>query len=271
MVQVQHRETPIQSREIGKSSVRVYGKPYDFTLPIFRQDDLRNDFKRQQFQELRAIIEPLGFSRVYVPKTNECPATITQPSDWEQAIQDGSFTMYRGHYADGLIVPNNGPVLHRTADCPTINVTNRHTGDTIAAHAGRDSVIDRRALRGDTPRQHPSIVDSIMQHFEEVNPCSISVLVTCGIKGEDFGHPLDRGRHCTFNEKLIRHVEENWGHDCIIGDRTNGAIDLFTVIQRQFRTYGVTGVLVSPLDTFKNPNLHSHRAGDTGRNGVLVW
>ncbi|MEN9338241.1 MAG: hypothetical protein RIQ41_555, partial [Candidatus Parcubacteria bacterium] len=153
------------------------------------------------------------------------------------------FALYRGLCADGAydLDPSCGYAVS-AADCALIVAKN---GDSIiAAHAGRNSVIDMNRLKGEPGRTHESVVQAIMDRFLSLglHPGATKVWVGFSISpGPHFEHSIFDERH-PHNRRLVEFVSFTYGKECFADDgqgQTRGWLDNKELIRRQFNCEGV--------------------------------
>ena len=114
---------------------------------------------------LRSTREKLGVNIIYRPRTSFFNALIVKPTELKKNRWIEGYDIYSGCNADGVIIPTSAAIWLATADCPTIVARNRVNGKTIAAHAGRYSLVDRQRLLGKSPRQHESVVNAMVEEL----------------------------------------------------------------------------------------------------------
>ena len=161
----------------------------------------------------------------------------------------------------------------RSADCPTLVLFHEKSGTVVVAHCSRDSLLCRQEiLTGFKDRQYSTVIYPAVSKFDEsrISLHTIRAHIICGIAGKNFGHGPKHRQYGMYNQALAGFVEKRYGTNCFYGDPRDGHIELHKVIQAQLSLCGVTKVTHDGLDTFSDPRLHSNRARDIGRNGVLV-
>ena len=218
-------------------------------------------------------------SKIYAPNPSRFNARVVMT---EEGVDEWipSF-LYRGIYADGVVLCEPGTAFAlSSADCPTVVLCNPNNGRLVAAHAGRDSLIDRSFLeKGFPSRKHQSVVDAMVDSITGWSRMCIMGFVACGIGPFAYRHPLTVGSpDYNSNLRLIDHICKRWGRACV-EDCWSGTISLETIIRKQCIDQGILGSSMGsdgtctfsdkgPLD---NEALwHSHRRDDKSRNLVLV-
>ena len=195
--------------------------------------------------------------------------TFHQPN-FDTHVEDELFPwrrsvgIFRGVDADGCDIPSGCAFWLSSADCSCI-VARAKSGFTIAAHAGRDSLVDRKCLETDTPsRRHASVVDAIMARFKENGDLTadLKFFLTCGIRADAFRHRSDHPRFGQSNRKLIEHLRL-LDPMCVLGDPCEGRISLNAVVIAQLGRHGVSMSQITDdnIDTF----------ADKGLGGEYTW
>lgn len=252
--------------------IRLFGKPYDWSLanPI-------------SLQELGWQARAFGLCELLAPSPRTCNAKIADPFYLQDAVHAGEHVkLFRGVEADGVPLQEEQAAYFASADCLTIVAHDPCSGRTIAAHAGRDSLMDRRRISGKSPaREHESVVYAIADKFREYK-CDLSdlkVFMTCGIGPHDFEHPHDHPEYGDRNMDMVFDVIHKYGIHCLQGDAKRGKLILKEIVRAQFVKRGVcaSNIGSDAIDTYSDvyatgrPMWWSHRRdGATGRNGIMV-
>ena len=256
----------------GKVKILVFGK----SAP-------GHNFKPKN---LFQVVRNLGIKVLYHPDTSTFNTKICGARHFTQKFEASGRTIYSGCLADGVVLTTRGEAVWlRTADCPTIIARHGLSGEVIAAHAGRASLIDEGALQnGQIQRQPESVVGAIYErlvysehliHSGRRTAHHLETYSCCGIGPRQFRHPIDHPEHGQFNEIMNRHIVQHYGADCFLGrDIDIGALDLHRLIHNQFRLCGVPGDNIhhDSIDTAGQTRyFFSRRGGDlTGHNTILV-
>ncbi len=264
----------------GQVSIHLLGKPHDWNIS--------GDESELVLRRVGAVAQGLGVSKIFAPRPAKFNAEIVAADDLKEEIvladEDRSVIMYRGIDADGVEFPKhdqNGYYAFwlSSADCITIVARHSETGHTIAAHGGRDCLVDRGRINGGTPRKFESVVHAIADRFSKTERKALKVFMTCGIGPEHFEHRCDDAKYGQANAKMIFDIQRKWGATSIHGDPFEGKISLSEVIRSQFVSLGVAphNIGYDTVDTYTDtdPNGElrwwSNRRGDgKKRNGVLV-
>jgi len=229
--------------------------------------------------EISAIAHRLEVNTVLWPETHTFNAKICEPTELGQRKKIGRVTIRRGCLADGVVIPLGQAACLRSADCPTIVARHDFTTEVIAAHAGRESLIDEGRWKFAHPsRKDESIVDAVCRRLIRVGKRTrdIEIFSCCGVGANHFRHPTALGReHSLHNFLRNRYIVANYGSDCFLGNDTDdGALDLHRLIARQCESYRLPpdNIHHDAIDTARDrEKFFSRRGGDpTGHNTILV-
>lgn len=260
----------------GRVSVYLFGMPLDWNIGGDEQKDV--------LKRLGHLSEELSVADIFAPRPSMFNAQICDPVDLVEQVrisQKVSFfnTMYRGCDADGVEIPQGKAFWLSSADCITIVVHHPESGKTVAAHGGRDCLIDKERIRGGKSRQYESVVHAMVAQYGKNEVRQLEVFMTCGISPENFSHSCDHEQHGPANTRMVLDVLAKWGPTCLEGDHFQGKIALSEVVRSQFIKLGVKPHSIGwdAVDTFTNRGRDgeyrwwSYRRGDgKKRNGVLV-
>ncbi|MDP3955732.1 MAG: laccase domain-containing protein [bacterium] len=196
--------------------------------------------------------------------------------------------IFYGQLVDGVTVASRGEgVWISVGDCPVIVVADPEKKRFVAAHAGRDSVIDRqRILTGKTDRKHEGITQAAIDALIGTETKRIKKLyagVFCSVGARHFCHSLDHEVYGRQNAMILMDILHKHGArepEVLIGSSHSGFINLPILIRSQLLSAGVPAaqILLDGTDTFDDrrsiDRKHlwwSNVRGDKGRNGVLVY
>lgn len=258
----------------GAVAVHCYGARHgDWAIKSWESDDA-DALNPGIAGRIERVARDRGAGRLYLPSPNRFDGEIVGSEALTVAWPGGR--IFRGAYAEGVTLGKISDACGiASSDCPTIVARSPSTLLAAAAHAGRESLYDAKALfDGAPPRPHASVTDSIVEALGR----DIDVFVACGIGPSDFLHPTDDPKHGARNAAMIRHLRETWGPSCA-SDGRDGRIDLVELIRLQFEALGVprSRVAHDGIDTFGDASIdgkplwHSHRRDKGGkRNFILV-
>jgi hypothetical protein len=258
---------------------------------------LRDETELMPGYPRREVVEAIGKladkyrCRIYAPKTSAFNAQVVLARQLADPLIEGVF--FRGVEADGVLLEEPGQAFAlSSADCPTFVLWDSGTGAVVAAHAGRDSLVDRLEVSGAldscTPPRDSVVMQAIQKLWRpgwpedwlKVLGPRLKVFIACGIGPRHFSHKMQIPY--TGNEgdnALVRHIRLTFGDGCLQGDPTDGCIDLAELIRIQCVSSRVSPMNIGcdAVDTFgdlgkdRTNVWHSHRRdGDGTRNLVLV-
>lgn len=256
----------------GNVLVFCYGRPHNWRGVVSSGP--------MTFFSLADLVKQKGVYDVWALQVTRGDARVSRSESFSECVGAGGVTIHMKHKTDGVVIPRGGAFWLASADCPTIVVWCKSTGFTIAAHAGRDSLLDRKRIEtGIKSREHESVVDAILEKLTNRQIPELHVFVCCGIGGEHFVHSVDDPIHGAFNVLMFKDNINRYGNDCIVGEKSRGALSLYDLIRAQFTTRGVPeeNITTDSVNTFgdRDEENGEHKwwsacRGDTERNGVLV-
>lgn len=258
----------------GRIEIALFGKPNNWSLLDPTPESLALIGDAAQGNRIDTLL---------APKPSTFNAKICLPEDLNTTFDTGNgVRIMRGVDADGVIVPEGQAFYLASADCVTIVATDPKSGMTIAAHGGRDCLIDRKRVNGEgLSREHDSVVDAIVAQFKNagINAKHLKIFMTCGIGPKEFEHNFFDPKYGAGNIKMCLDLIAKWGKTVLDGDITRGKIVLTEVIRAQFMSHGVPAYQIGfdVVDTFGDTDADgqhrwwSNRRGDgTKRNAVIV-
>lgn len=253
---------------IGNARIFMYGKPRTFKTLV------REWREQLNFNETARIANELGLKSVAVPQVYTFNAKVAAYEDFPKRHRIDGVVILTGLEADAVILKPKQAAGIVTGDCPTLVIENTKTGSVAAAHAGRDSNIDRKLIDTGAPsRPHEGIVASIL-NSAKWRPEDLRVLVCGGIAPAHFEHSWNDANRGETNRAMTEWIIKNYGEQCIAGNREEGRIDLFALIRSQCLKFGIPAERIrhDGVDTHTHPRLWSHRNPEKreGRNMVIV-
>ena len=264
---------PVDARNLIPKvlSVEVHGKPSDFRLQHLDDGILLPEEKAM----LCEIIADRGIDRLFVPRLDKCNATFGSEEEFDINIELPGVLVSKSRASiDALRLRKRTAGLIRSADCPTIILWHERKNIMLVGHGSRDSLLDREFISGGKLwRKSPSVIRSMMKEFKGFRPVDIYGHIACGILPKHFEHHYDDPKYGEYNQNLIRNIRRLFPA-CLKSLPGKGCIDLAELAKQQLcHWFNIPrgNIYVDNLDTFEDPRLHSHRAGDRGRNGVFVF
>lgn len=263
----------------GAVTVRLFGKPWDWNIGGENKEDAR--------MRIDTVTKDMNLLNIYAPKPSDFNAVICDPSVLREkiAMDQSAARIWRGCNADGTFLQKKGDAFYiGSADCPTIITRNPESGLVVAAHAGRDSLIDKAQVMEKKPyRTDQSVVDAIVACYHPSTLKNLRVFITCGISSTHFTHPHDDVKWGEHNKKMCAYIRMRWSKDCLPGEKEGegklGRIALSEIICSQFGIYDVSRENIGSdgIDTYSDIGekgdycFWSNRRGDGAkRNGVLI-
>lgn len=258
----------------GAVSIYLFGKPNDWSLA--------EKNKRNALVNLGWVTQGMNLQNIYAPSSSQFNAVICTHDDLQEHIPlvINNVMVRRGCNADGTTLEKAQDAFWvSSADCPTVITYDQKKGLVIAAHAGRDSLIDRGRIAGKPPRTHETVVHTIVDYHGYDTMQRLQVFIACGIKSANFEHRWNDEKYGMTNEAMTKDVVERWGRVCVTGALSLGRLALSEIIRSQFLNFGVLSenIAYDGIDTSSDVNQKgeqcwwSNRRGDGAkRNGVLV-
>ncbi|MCK6462984.1 MAG: laccase domain-containing protein [Candidatus Pacebacteria bacterium] len=260
-----------------KVSIYLFGKPHNFSP----RDNAGIVTETLKFYAINN-----GVTNIFAPSCEKFNAEVVWEKSFRQKIRfRGGLTIRKGVFADGVVLENRQDAFFvPSADCPTVVATGKYI--VIAAHAGRDCLLDKQKIHtGKRSRRNGSVVDAIMEKYIMAGEFikDLRVFITCGIKAENFRHPINHPQYGKKNEVLINHLLTEYGEDCLKGNPEEGKISLDGLIKTQFLRHGVPpeNLLADGIDTFSDNILDEHvwhscaraktQEEKGQRNGVFIF
>jgi copper oxidase (laccase) domain-containing protein len=260
-------------------SVYLFGRPLDWSINPKGKD------YPHVLQRIGQLAEELEIQQILAPRPALFNAEVCSTPDLSDFIRLGNGeqapVLLRGKNADGAVIEAQQGFWVSSADCITIIVHDPKNGQTIAAHAGRDCLVDRARLNDEESREFESVVHAIAARYSKKALKRLRVFITCGIGPEQFIHNCSDPKWGPKNTRMILDIQEKWGQNgrVLQGSYLMGKICLSEMLRSQLISIGVPAhhIAFDGVDTYSDtdkngePKWWSHRRGDgMKRNGVLV-
>ncbi|MEX0931947.1 MAG: hypothetical protein WDZ88_04310 [Candidatus Paceibacterota bacterium] len=235
---------------------------------------------------------------LYIPCTRECGSKSAPQEDFitretypspknESATEKFPFfvnlKLSRGP-ADAFLLPPKSAGVIFPADCRTVVLMNRATGEVAMAHASLSGLLEESKLCEDTSKHYPlgrEVVEEESVVLEALRiilqkggtPKDVHAYSFLGISPKGMKYPID---HPTFGDKnrrvlkYLRWLESDAGRvgSCVVDDCN---INLRGIIYAQLSLAGVTEFFQDEIHTDFDSHWHSFRRNRTKeRNMVLV-
>jgi copper oxidase (laccase) domain-containing protein len=254
----------------GEVTVHAFGREHGVNFSFKGIDEGQKPFETHMpvFEALASIPSVCDY---FAPSPAKMNAEVVESSQvtsrmyehTRTAMAEDCFVLFRGADADGLYDLNRfrGYVMS-AADCALIVAKN---GDFIvAAHAGRNSIIDMQAMKGCSPRKNESVVHSIRERIEEAGLRFPETKVWVGFSlsaGPHFPHAFEDERN-PHNSRMVEYVARHYGLSCFKQDGQGGTLgwlDTKELISRQFLSLGVPNrqIELDSVCTYSDVDDHS--------------
>lgn len=220
-----------------------YGLSNWSLAPLQRHEDMRQN--PELTRALRTVFRDMGVQRAFAPNVAPASAAIVDTNDLSDRIELAEeVSLYRRKEipADGVFLKSGEAFLMSAAGCPVIIAT--AGTQVIVAHGARDSLIDRGAVIGSPSRKHGSIVDAIVEAFENKGTATNEILLCMllSIPTRAFEHRFDHPQYGAYNRTLFDYINRRW-HGCTAHTTSESMfLDLESVFMEQARSLGVRQV-----------------------------
>ncbi len=240
-------------------------------------------------ERLRSSI-PRGISHVYAPTVARMSSVVLGPERFTDIYPLGSgVNVYRPGFqknsnekegCDGTLVGPSEGFVGSFAGCPFIVLSGpTHTGEKLclAAHAGRDSLMDKRLIAsGTASRSHFSIVDALVAFArkQHADPRELTLRSFFSIPWEAYPHNLNDPEYAQINRQRYVFLGQHQRDDGIFIQK-DGVLHfcLSSLIQYQAKQLGIgrieTGLCTLPKDGAHAYTTHPSLGGSV-RNLVLL-
>lgn len=266
----------MKSEKFPGFSAECYGGDFDWTLRRLQTNE-DGTLNQSLLQRLWYIMCKKRTYRAYAPSPVHFNAEIIDKEHLTKRITVASgFDLYRNQNtpADGTFLERGEMGIISGAGCPVIVAWYREK--FIFAHAGRDSLFDRKRILSGTPsRINESVVDGILKAFgyPEIDCEEIGVSVHFSISPQALIHERNHPTYGAFNEKMFLDLRE-WGAECAYhnDDSTLIHLNLPELIRRQFIKYGVPSKRIHLHETYvdEHPDLVHTRGPDRERRNLII-
>ncbi len=269
---------PISTVTLGPDEALKKWKITNLSLKHLQRQE--NTFRNYEMMHLlHTIFSILEIEEAYAPHVSAQSANIVEAQDvrLNRIVLRGpgkKFLWRNNHLrADGLILPPGKAFIMSASGCPVLIATG--CGHMIVAHAGRESLIDRKFIEtGIKSRPQVSVVGSIVQKFWEYNihPTRLCFHVMYAIPPSEFVHHLDHPIYGEYNRKLITYLLCRCPSAIFGQNPTKFHLNLGALIIKQSYDYGVSDVVVTDcLDEYDDLTYTRKSGVDaTLRNLIVV-
>lgn len=241
------------SRFIFNGEVHIHGFGIAHNGPEFnwtlRGMDESTNPKKTHGHIFQALIGIPSLHNIYAPSPVTFNSAILPPERFrhpeKRVISFNGKHLYRGLEADGVsdLRINDGYVMS-ASDCALLVVM--HRKKVWAAHAGRNSLLDRRYIDvGIQSKLHHSVVDAIMEEIPEKSRSETKVFIGFTIsKGSHFEYPIDHPTYGESNDNMLKWIAKEFSPESERGRFgldfwQRGQIDIKWLIAAQCKRYGI--------------------------------
>jgi hypothetical protein len=211
---------------------------------LYSQADAENN--KLLCNHLADIMAEYDLKHAYAPSVAASSAAVVESRELSTLIKlQNDISIYRNKYvpSDGISLKWGENFMMSGGGCPVIVLTGLNKkGEMIciAAHASRESLIDRKFLLGEEPRTNESVVYALAKNAY-LQGCLLSkttLRIFFQIRSDGFAHELDHETHGEYNKKLVEYVSSHDPQACVI--RENVAyLDIKKLITAQAKRAGI--------------------------------
>ncbi len=270
-----NRWSPTACRELFGGAAEVFCYGVSGFGPALSTNAYSADRDEERLQCLIRIAETLGITTVWWTNSSTMNGRLAREKDFCTLRRVGDTTIMFGAVAAGCFVPKGEAGCRTSADCPTIVVYNRSEGDVCQAHAGRDEILPRAAIKaGQFDPEQDGLIANVL---ERIDPNGwqrqeIFVEILLSIQPQHFIHHPNDPEWGEYNQRLIVVAEK---YEAVLTTDRGPGLDLPRLIAGLFTQFGVPpqNIVWDGVDTWSDARWHSHvREGKkrTGSNLILV-
>lgn len=282
------KESRAEITPLVRHDFTVPGSAVRFTAACFGGADTEWSLKPLQVPQdvaknpvlvskIRNAMRHLGADKLFAPYPAEFNAEIIHPIDLTKVlVLSHGVVLFRNaaRPADGTLLRAPGDAgIFSAAGCSVIVASiNEHL---LFAHAGRDCVINRKRVLGESgARRNESVVDSMVDAFIDLGYSKedlqrMHVWVLYSIKPEHFVHLYEDPNHAAYNLVVGAYLAQR-GLSEGTGNIPGGvALDVPTIVQGQFLQYGVPDEHIHLEHCYLSDELPTTRRGG-GRYLVAI-
>lgn len=181
--------------------------------PIQNQNDVARHHSLAN--GLRATLSSIGARTVFAPNVAMMSGAVVPSVElMANEIRLNGACLYRDQnkHADGTILAQDETFVASTAGCAIVIASDKRNKTMTIAHAGRDSLIERKAVVGRPTRRHISIVYALIDALKELGARTgdINMCMLYSIPSESFEHRLDHPEHGHYNRALGKLIDTLW-------------------------------------------------------------
>lgn len=217
---------------------------------------------------------------ILVPSVRNCTGKLCRFKDLNIVPGINGMEVRAGCSADGVTsIPRGWGFFTASADCKTVVAFGEKTGTLIAAHAARDSLLNREFASGvdniSLEGEVKSVVLEVLDRLDDPSE-DIHVRSYLGIGAASYPHRFDDPEHGRANRQIWDYLKRRYGGN---GGFVGESLDIDELIRLQCLKRGVLtqnirsdGVdTCADLDEQDEYRWHSFkRTRNTERNGIFV-
>ncbi len=208
-------------------------------------------------------LDRFGIENVYAPSPDTFNSKIATVPELESSqvvpiALTETVRLYRGIKADGVSkLPLKSAFAMSAADCALVIVSFQN--NIWVAHAGRDSLLDRKYINEGIPsKEHASVIDAIMGKIDPELRGDAKAYISFTIsKGSHFQHSIHDPAYGEKNELMLDQIASKYiplNQKNLFGDDfwEHGQIDMEWLIRKQLEDHGITNVESDGICTFSD-------------------
>ena len=173
-----------------------------------------------------ALMGHFGIRKAFVPQVSAFSGRVATADDEMETIRlDDNGREYRTCAApvEGGEIAIGEALMVGAAGCPFVvayDTVKARVSRLVVAHAGRDSLIDRKCLAGEDPREHEGVLYAIAAAFAEwgIAPNMVAVEAFFSVDPEVFFHPFEEDAHAEANRTLYQYACRRWDDPTVCYD-----------------------------------------------------
>lgn len=247
----------------------------DWSLKYFQHPEDAAKYP-EKAERLARVLRERGITDAYAPAVDKMSGLVVEKTALSVTIQlPHGVRLHRNRDvpADGVSLGRNHAFIMSGGGCTVLVAAGR--GLVIAAHASRDSMLDRAFIRNEAPpREYASVVRSIIGHASKsghVLPKHLSLRGFFTLPAEDFPHPPSHPDWGAENVQLAEFIAGKWGPHIMTGPDLHLSIPELIKAQGAEHRFGRVGVEKDlPRSGAFGYTRHANEAMRTARNLVIV-